>query len=95
MHKNCEEESSLYKNLIDNSIDAVVLVQDRQILLANKAFCKLFGYTKKEVLNSDLSQLLDPQDRERVVTLHYKRMNGEKIPTIIRLVLFINRGEVS
>jgi PAS domain S-box-containing protein len=75
---NCEEESSLYKNLIDNSIDAVILVQDRQLLLVNKAFCKLFGYTKKEIIKSDLSALLDSQDRDRVLALHHKRMNGEK-----------------
>ncbi|MBP1640768.1 MAG: hypothetical protein H6Q17_2351 [Bacteroidetes bacterium] len=74
---NVEKEGGLCKHLIENSLDAVALIQNRQFLLVNKSFCKLSGYTKKEILKLDLSQLLDPQDRDRVMDLHYKRMNGE------------------
>ncbi len=84
----------LYKEMVDNSIDAVMLIQNRQILFVNKAFCKLFGYTKREIIESDFSLLPDIQDRERMMTLYERRINGER-DTLYYTFRFIHKSGTS
>jgi PAS domain S-box-containing protein len=72
-----DESEKLYRTLIEKSLDGVVLSQNGKIVMVNKAFCDMVGCTIEEVLTYGPDELLLPEDRERVLEIHYQRMRGE------------------
>lgn len=84
------ESEELYRTLIDKSINGVALTQDAKIIMMNKAFCDMFGYTEEELENLDPAELLAPEDRERVYDTHYKHMRG-LIDTLSYTGLFVHK----
>lgn len=71
------ESEKFYRTLIESSMDAVSLNQDGKFLLVNDAFLKTFGYTHDEVFGMNPADFIAPEDRDRVMDLHYKRMHGD------------------
>jgi len=71
-----EESEKFYRTLIESSMDAVSLNQNGQFLLVNSAFCTMFGYTNEEIFSMVPESFIAPEDRERVMDYHYKRMQG-------------------
>jgi PAS domain S-box-containing protein len=71
-----EESEKFYRTLIESSMDAVSLNQNGQFLLINSAFCTMFGYTNEEIFSMVPESFIAPEDRERVMDFHYKRMQG-------------------
>ena len=72
-----DESEKLYRTLIEKSLDGVVLSQNGKVLMVNKAFCDMVGCTIEEALTYGPNELIAPEDRERVLEIHYKRMRGE------------------
>jgi len=72
-----QESEQLYRALIEKSLDGVALTVNRKFYLFNKAFCDILGYSEEELLRIDPAELLAPDDKERVLALHDKRMAGE------------------
>ncbi|NJK87239.1 MAG: PAS domain S-box protein, partial [Bacteroidales bacterium] len=72
-----QESENLYRALIEKSLDGITITQNGKILFVNKAFCDITGYTQEEFVNIGPEELLAPEDRERVVDIHYRRMRGE------------------
>lgn len=71
------EKEKLYRSLIEKSLDGIVISQDGKIVLVNKAFADLLGYTIEECMAVFGPDSLVPEDRERVLKIHYQRMKGE------------------
>lgn len=71
------ESESLYRTLIENSLDAVVLTQDFKFVYFNKVFCKMMGYSQEELFQIDPITIIAPEGRERIASYHRKRMRGE------------------
>lgn len=65
-----------YRTLIEKSLDGIVISQDGKVILVNKAFADMLGYTVEECLETFGPQSLVPEDRERVLDIHYRRMEG-------------------
>ncbi len=89
------EKENLYRTLIEKSLDGVSISQDGKIIMANQAFCDMFGYTMDEMLAKEPSELIAPQDRERVLDLHFRRMRGEiKTNSYLASMLHKNGNEI-
>lgn len=71
------ESENLYRTLIENSLDAIVLTQDFRFSYFNRVFCKMLGYTKEELLEIDPIKIVAPEERERVMSYHQEHMSGE------------------
>jgi PAS domain S-box-containing protein len=72
-----KESENLYRSLIENSLDGVVLTQDFKFILVNPVFLKMMGYTREELNQIDPSGILAPEDKERVIEYHKERLSGE------------------
>lgn len=72
-----EESEKFYRTLIESSMDAVSLNQNGKFLLVNSAFCSMFGYTTEEIFSMVPESFIAPEDHDRVMDLHYKRMHGD------------------
>ena len=77
MEISLQESENLYRTLIENSLDAVVLTQDFKFLYFNKVFLKLLGYTNEEMQQVEPLSILAPEDRDRIINYHILRMKGE------------------
>ncbi len=51
-----------YKNIVNNATDAIVIVQDNLIEFVNKRFCVLTGYSRHEIENQPLLNLVHLED---------------------------------
>lgn len=71
------EQEKLYRTLIEKSLDGIVISQDGKVVLVNKAFADMIGYSIEECIENFGPQSIAPEDRERVMDIHYRRMKGE------------------
>lgn len=87
------EQEKLYRSLIEKSLDGIVISQDGKIVLVNKAFADMIGYTIEECIETFGPDSIAPEDRERVVKIHYQRMKGEVSDLRYTALLLHKNGE--
>lgn len=100
-------ESSIYRVMIENALDAFFLTKpDGTILDANAAACEMFGYTLNEfkiagrrgIIDTEspgLADKLEERKKNGKITCELigVRKNGEKFPIWVSSVLFKEEGE--
>jgi PAS domain S-box-containing protein len=85
--KNAEEvlieQEQSYRSLIETSIDAIYVLQDRQLVLVNKAWQQLFGYTSDEAYSKDFNimEIVSPRDFNNILNRfnNFKNKTGKDI----------------
>jgi PAS domain S-box-containing protein len=105
--KKKSEISDLHKLAFDNSLQANVIttLSKGKIVDANKAACKLLGYSKKELLTKSRSAIFEINEssfkkmlKERTAegksmrTLTVRRKNGKQLTCEITSAVFIDEG---
>jgi len=70
------ENQELYRTMIENSRDGIIITQNGKFKFLNKAFVEMLGYTEEELCGVTASDILAGPDKERIVTQHYQRMAG-------------------
>lgn len=62
--KKLMEAESKYRNLVENALVGVYLIQNMRLIYVNPFFEKLLGYTREELYNMDVMELFLPEERE-------------------------------
>jgi len=62
------EAESKYRNLVENALVGVYLVQNNSIIYANPYVERLFGYSKEELYTMNILELLTDEDKARVIS---------------------------
>jgi len=78
-----KESEKKYRELIEKSLQGVVIIQDSRVVFANKALAKISGFTVKELLSltpERMKVLIHPEDQERVWGLLKNRLAGKALP---------------
>ncbi len=103
------ESEEKYRNLVENSIDAVLLTApDSSVYAANAEACWIFGMTEEELIRRGRDGVVDPSDprlrpalEERARTgrfkgeLRFRRKNGTVFPGEVSSALYTDRdGQV-
>lgn len=87
-------ESELnYKTLVEEINDGYFVVQNKVIVFANQAFCKMHGYGLKEVLGGNFSEFVAPGDREKIVGVFKKGLEERTIPRTIEYLRLTQKQE--
>ena len=60
--KALEESEERYRMLVNNAAEEIFVIQDGQIKFAKSGISKITGFTREELLNKTLSQLIHPDD---------------------------------
>jgi|GEM_PF-1177154 PAS domain S-box-containing protein len=72
------ESETKYRNVVENSIVGVYIIQSGLFRYVNKQFCKMFGYTYDEIINKlGPMDITYPDDRTVVNGNIMRRINGE------------------
>lgn len=69
-----------YKLIFDKARDAIFIIQNDVIQVANRRARTVLGYSDEELSTTAIAKLIHPKDREQVVTRHRKKLKGEKVP---------------
>lgn len=71
------KDETIYRAIFEDSSTAIALLEENSnISLVNDAFCQLSGYSKDELLGTNWIQKIPPEERERLRTYNYQRLNG-------------------
>ncbi len=72
------DSSEIYKTLYTSPLINIVVFSPKNILDANETFCKITGYSKKELSKLKLSDIASEEHREKVKVLENKLSKKEK-----------------
>jgi PAS domain S-box-containing protein len=78
--KALRESEEKYRTLVERSNDGIVVLQDFEIKLANERFSEMSGYPKDQLIGTNFSQLLVPEERVFLQDRYVRRMAGELVP---------------
>ena len=93
LEETLKASESKYRTLIEKSLDGIVISQDGKVVLVNKAFADMLGFSVEECTETFGPQFLAPEDRERVLDIHYRRMKGELHDMRYHASLICKNGE--
>ena len=68
-----------YSTLVENSNDAVLVIQDGLYVFANKSSETITGYKAKDVLGKPLMDFVAPKHKKIVSDMYTRRMKGEQV----------------
>lgn len=78
-----KESEKKYRELIEKSLQGVVIIQDSRIVFSNKALARITGFTVKELLSlppKKVTELVHPEDRKLVWGRLKDRLAGKSLP---------------
>ena len=71
-----------FRDLVEGSLQGVIIVRHFKPLFLNSAYAAMFGYTPRELLALDSTMVLfTPHERQRLRGYHEARLRGEPAPT--------------
>jgi PAS domain S-box-containing protein len=82
LEQSLRESEEKYRTLIEETQEAVVVLQGTEIVYVNPAFLKMFGYQNQaQVLGKSLEANTAPESLKIVKQRALKRRRGQKLPT--------------
>ena len=87
------ESEEKYRNLVERANDLIVIIQDGLIKFANPRMAELLGYSVEETLETPFQNYIWPDEVEKLVDRHKRRMAGEAIPSISESALLHKNGQ--
>ena len=72
-----QESEARYRSLVENSLSAIILYRQEEILFANNPFFKIFGYERRELKNLVVDDILAPEVAADVAERRRRRIAGE------------------
>ncbi len=82
-----------YRTLIEKSLDGIMISQDSKVIMVNKAFAEMLGFSVEECMAEFGSHFIVPEDRERVINHHLERMRGDLSDKKYTLSMFHKNGD--
>ncbi len=89
-----QESEERYRAIVEQSHDAVAILQDEDILFASDRLCELAGYSQEEIERMNLSDLIHPDDREHVRDMARHRLDGQASPSTFQAKLRTGEGDI-
>jgi PAS domain S-box-containing protein len=93
MQDKLTKSEAKYRTLIEKSLDGIVISQDVKIIMVNKAFAEMLGFSVQECMEKFGPHFIVPEDRERVLNHHLQRMQGDLSDKKYTLSMFHKNGE--
>lgn len=76
---NTEKDS--FKLVVDQAGEGILITRNLEILYTNAKCSQITGYSQEDVKNKSFVAKIHPDDREKVLSSHFQRIDGKTIPT--------------
>ncbi|RLE46076.1 MAG: hypothetical protein DRJ31_10435 [Candidatus Methanomethylicota archaeon] len=94
------ESEEMYRALLElgeRTGEAVVMLQDDERgvgmhVFVSDEWSRITGYSKEELLNMSMADLIHPRDRKAAVERHMRRMRGEVLPGLYEVTIVRKDG---
>ncbi len=85
-------EEEKYRKVVENSNDAIVIVQEGIIRYANKRTTELTGYSFEQITSAPFTSFVFEEDRPILLENYMRRMRGEEVPNSYEFRIVLNSG---
>jgi PAS domain S-box-containing protein len=86
------ESEEKYRTLVEKADEAIVIVQDRNFVFANKRMSDLLGIPNDTLMGIPVTDLIHPEDRDMVIMNYEKRLRGENLHNVYDFRLIGQEG---
>jgi PAS domain S-box-containing protein len=90
--KQMQESEVKYRTLVEHSQDGIFITQDGRIMFCNRGFREILGYAEGELDNAAIEKVIAPEDREMVISRHYARLAGNRLPEVYECLFLAKNG---
>ena len=73
------ESQVKYREIVENSNDIILMVQDGNLKFVNTKAVELTGYAQEKILDIPFVELVFPEDREMVEETYIRQVEGEEL----------------
>ncbi len=94
MEESLRKTQERYRLLVENVGEGVLVAQEGQVKYASPKVFQLLGYRPEEIKSRTFLEYIHPQDRERVVENHQKRLAGAPLPEVYAFRALAKDGQV-
>ncbi|MFO7991462.1 MAG: PAS domain S-box protein, partial [Thermoplasmata archaeon] len=92
-HEHFQSEKK-YRTVVGSSHDAIYIYKGNEFLFVNDQAVETTGYSKEELYDMNMWDLLHPEDKEMVRKREERRVKGEDVPSKYEARLETKKGEV-
>ena len=82
-----KESEEKYRNVVEQALDGIVIVQDFHLVFLNEAFARITGYTVDDLSGRDFLTLFTPDKQGKIADTIRKRLAGEPLPRMFETSL--------
>jgi PAS domain S-box-containing protein len=87
-------EKEKYRNLIEDTVESIAVLQGREIKVVNAQLLKMFGYRhRKEMLDHPFTEFVAPEDRELMSRMCHDSGNREASPYYVEFKALRSDGK--
>jgi len=76
-----QESEERYRHLVENTSEAILVIQDGMVKFVNSRTVTSFGYSEAELLSRPIFELIHPGDRDMVIQRYGQKIDGDAKPT--------------
>jgi PAS domain S-box-containing protein len=87
------ESERKYKTLVEEITDGYFVIQDAEIVFANRAFCRMHGRGIEEIVGRKFHSFVSPEDRVRVNDIYRRSLNTRSAPRSLEYMRLCRDGE--
>jgi len=88
------ESERKYRLVVENAAEAILIAQDGILKYINPVTMRILGYSEEELLSKPFIEILHPDDREKLITAHIRRMKGETIQPVQQFRVICKDGSI-
>ncbi|MGA9098191.1 MAG: PAS domain S-box protein, partial [Methanotrichaceae archaeon] len=91
--ENAKESEEKYRQLVENSLMGIGLSKGNQVIFANSALLRIFGYDSlEEFLKNPLIDPVAPESRELIATRKREISEGKSMPSVFEYTILRKDG---
>ena len=84
--KNVRDSEQKYSKVVENALDGIFLLQEGKFQFVNQRMAKMLGYSVEEMIGQPFELVVSPQSLPLVASRYTKRLRGEKVPSVYRIM---------
>lgn len=88
-----KESEEKYRNLVDRANDGIIINKDGILRFVNDRAADMMGYNVEEMMNNSFLDYVYPDERERIINIYKKRLQGMDVPDIYEMGALHKNGE--
>ena len=78
MDEALQESERKYRLVVENAEEVILIAQDGMLKYVNPMTTTILGYSEEELLSTSFIDIIHPDDQEKLIAAHIKRMKGEE-----------------